>query len=258
MNSSSSSTKNTMREFRDFKEVYESSTIGYDSVGVDHGVEPYDPQFDSMRWGSALSLSMTDTLEYCNAKNRTLPSAGLLVSLFKETLKDTSEPVVGSLTEDFTNYWLRANTVLVFPRHEKDQATKGYVVHYLELDRGSLARENGRLKGKVTIELNSSDFPEPGTTPTFRDKKSKRLFDALLGVDVAERFADVVEKEYGFTPCMWVPPKVAQDFSPERLVIAGGLKQYGQGLWLTSNCSNKAVVGTRPFRTCVVSEPRLL
>ena len=194
-------------------------------------------------WGANLSLSLIETIKYCQKTDDFLvPSSALFAQIFLECLKNKEDPNASKIIQDLNNYWIRTMSIIVFP----SENSKGYIVHYPNIDGNELVRKQGKIEGDFVIEFDDSEMPPFGQI-AFLNKHAS-FFGKLLGKNTAQAITEYVEKEYGYTPSIWIPPEVSIQASPERLVLFGGFVQYGQGLWLTSNSADKTIVGTRPFK----------
>lgn len=224
-----------------FNEDYGKNKIEFDDLKFSDAVER---SVSTGSWGTALSLSIEETLSYSRKKkNSFIPSAGLLFSTFKNlSNKNSLTNQENKFLKEMNDYWHRTASILVFPTKSK----KGYVVHYPNLGNNSLERyKDGSLSGKIKIELHEKEFPPYGDIA--RISEYPDFFVKVLGTDCLKSYSEF-KKKLGMDVCMWIPPKNCIIGAPEKLIILGAFGQYGMGLWLTSYTSDKALVGSRPFR----------
>jgi len=195
-------------------------------------------------WGDNLTLSLIDTIKYCsNRKNCFVPSTGLWVKIYLEALKNVNT-TTKSIIFDLDNYWLRTFSVISFPTDGAD----GQIVHYPLADGDILKTKNGKIDGEIVVEFSKDEMPPLGTQIFLKDHLE--FFDKILGQGIANQFSDAVKTHLNYYPSIWFGPEISITTAPNKLFIFGGLKQYGQGLWLTGYSTDKTLVGTRPFR-CV-------
>ncbi len=212
-------------ELKKISEFYPNIKKNYSCLNLSEEMERGKNSDSS--WGSALSLSLEETLEYCQKQNSFVPSAGLFFSIMKTTIDKKT-------LLDLDNYWHRTSTIIVFPTK-----SKGYILHYPKIKNGKLVRKNGIIEAEITIPLEKQEIPKYGTIATI--KEYPKFFEKLLGKHK--------NKKYNTEINLWIPTKKCVLESPERLVIFGGFIQYGMGIWLTSNSKDKTLVGKRPFKT---------
>jgi hypothetical protein len=229
-----------MINIRNFVELYPGKFVRFGRLGISPSVERSDAEGS---WGSALSLSIEETLQYCESKpDSFIPSAGMLFSVFKklyEKRKLTEDE--DQFLEEVNKYWHRTSSVLVFPTEEKP----GYVLHYPELGNNALARDNeNNIEGLLKLDLSKDKFPPYGEVARIGEHPD--FFKSVLGVDCLK--GDEYKKKLGMDVCLWIPPEECILDAPEKLIIFGAFAQYGMGLWLTSYTDDKTLVGSRPFR----------
>lgn len=194
------------------------------------------------KWGNALSLSFVDTVDYCEKNNVFVPSSALTAQIYLHCINNTDNNAQRIL-HGMNHYWNRTMSIVSFPTSQ----TVGYVVHYPHVSDNDFVRdENGKIVGDVSLDLDENELPTYGENLHFDGDGS--FLAKLIGDTTATQISNVLQQEYAFTPNVWIPPKHSIETSPERLVLFGGFKEYGQGIWLTSNSPDKTIVGTRPFR----------
>ncbi len=227
---------------RNLMERYPEKDLKFSFLGISPTIEHSEA---SGSWGSALSLSIEETLQYSLAKrNSFIPSVGLLFSVAKRLHK--KEGLIQEeeqLLKEFKDYWHRTASVLVFPT--KDQS--GYVLHYPRLRNERLARLNDdTIDGEIKIRISRKEFPPYGEIA--RIDEHPGFFGKILGLDYLDGYDEKFKEKIGLNVCLWIPPKKCILESPEKLIIFGAFAHYGMGLWLTSYTNDKALVGSRPFR----------
>jgi len=231
-----------MLNLKNVKEDYGNGNIlDHNELDVNPELEKSDEHGHS--WGKSLALNLIDTIKYCNEKdNFFVPSIGLWAKIYMESLKTNDFEKVKPIIDDLNNYWLRTMTMIVFPT----KGQKGYVVHYPYVEDDDIKRKDGKLTGKIVIDLEDEEIPLLGQSVFYKDYIP--FFDKLFGVGITQEFSNLIKEKFGYFPSLWIAPEISMTTSPERMFVFGGFIQYGQGLWLTVHSPDKTLVGTRPFR----------
>jgi len=239
--------------FRTVCEAYPCNQIKeFKRLGVNSRIESSDSFDDG--WGSALSLSLEETLQYVDAKGAScfIPSTGLMFKFAKQLLqKESLSRNEECMLRELNTYWHRTSSAIVFPV----EARKGSIIHYMSLGTDSIGRQNGQVTGEIVLEVDNHELPPYNSVSRIEDYPA--FFEKLLCLDYLEGYDQQIKEKLGMELSLWIPAEECIRKSPVKLIIFGAFVQYGMGVWLTSYTDDKTLVGPRPFRLAYdLLEPR--